>query len=97
MSDLSNRAKQRNWLKMRLMGAISVFYPSNHITTQQEREKLLIIRNLVSELVGDFNDNSRTLGFKVVNRCCFCGKKSDNVFLVREKKQYVCKNHESWV
>lgn len=96
MSDLSNRAKQRNWLKMRLMGAISVFYPNNWITTQQEREKLLIIRNLVGELIGDFNENSRLLGFKVVNRCCFCGKKSDNAFLVRGKTQYVCKDHESW-
>ena len=68
MSELSNRAKQRNWLKMRLMGAISVFYPNNHITTQQEKEKLLIIRNLVSELIGDFNDNSKLLGFKVKDK-----------------------------
>ena len=79
------------------MGAISVFYPNNHITTQQEREKLLIVRNLVNELIGDFSNNSKALGFKVVNRCIFCGKKTNNTLLIKGEAQYVCKNHESWV
>lgn len=65
MSELSNSTKQRNWTKMRLMEGISIFYQSNQIATQQKKEKLLIIGKLVSELINDFNDNSRLLGFKI--------------------------------
>ena len=63
MSDLSNRAKQRNWLKMRLMGCESIFY--NKIITNDEK---LIMSDVLSDiklLIDNFDENSKKLGFNV--------------------------------
>lgn len=63
MSELSNRAKQRNWLKMRLMGCESIFY--NKIITSDEK---LIMSDILSDiklLIDNFDENSKKLGFNV--------------------------------
>ena len=64
MSDLSNRAKQRNWLKMRLKGTLATFSAHN-IITQKENIKMAYIYNLILDVLKDFDEESRKLGFKV--------------------------------
>ncbi len=67
MSDLSNRAKQRNWLKMRLKGTLATFGAHN-IITQKENVKMAYIYNLILDVLKDFDEESRVLGFKVKNK-----------------------------
>lgn len=75
MSELSVKAKKRNWFKLRLMGAVSVFYPNDNVMTDKEMQEIRFIREKIESILLRFNENSRELGLNPSNRCRFCGRK----------------------
>ena len=65
MSELANRARRRNWLKMRLMGCESIFYTNKDILTDKERSRFRVLQLVIELIVNQFDENSKVLGFKV--------------------------------
>ena len=58
MSDKFKLAQKRNWSKYRLMGAN---FPNEGLT-DQECERIIQIRNILKDIMINWDDNSRTLG-----------------------------------
>ena len=65
MSELANKARKRNWLKMRLMGCESIFYANKDILTKKEIRRFLVLQKSIRLIINDFTKNSKELGFKI--------------------------------
>jgi len=93
MSELANRARQRNYLKLRLIGCWNLFHNKN-VTPE---EKIIMDRILldISFLLQLFTSNSIKLGFKAYNRCSYCKKKGVNEVLIHGHRRYLCNNHKN--
>lgn len=94
MSELSNKAKQRNFLKLRLSGCYSIF--NNVDETNITKEESILIEEIslnISHLLHNFKSNSIKLGFKASDRCYLCGKKAVNDIFINGYKKYICSTH----
>ena len=67
MSDWANKARQRNWLLMRLMGSVSLF-GNRSVVTPKEALIMAEIHVNILKLINSFSDNSKQLGFKVKDK-----------------------------
>jgi len=66
MSELANKARQRNWLLMRLIGAHSIFF--NKVITIEEKVIMDNIKDQIKILIDNFGESSKQLGFKVKDK-----------------------------
>lgn len=61
----SGLARVRNWLKMRLTGALHLTHEyQSRVTTPEEFQKLVQIRELILEILSNWNNSSKELGLK---------------------------------
>jgi len=67
MSDWANKARQRNWLLMRLVGSVSLF-GNRSVVTPKEALIMAEIHVNILKLINSFSDNSKQLGFKVKDK-----------------------------
>ena len=94
ISNMRQRAQQRNWFKLRVCGS----YINPTIATQKELELVDKINQLRKELISNFDEEGRKLGFIIPNVKCYdlrCkGKVIGTVILDNYGPINVCKKHK---
>jgi len=91
MSELQNKAKDRNFLKMRLSGCYYLFKDKN--VTPEEQLIMDSISFKIRQLLDGFKDNSIKLGFKAYDRCYYCKRKAIGEYQFNGKTMYLCNKH----
>ena len=91
---MRQRAQQRNWFKLRVCGS----YINPTIATQKELEIVDKINSLRKELIDNFDEEGRKLGFIIPDKRCYAlrckCKVVGSIRLVIHGTIHVCKKHK---